>query len=93
MGSASECVHCGREVDGLFMLPSGDFYLCQTCYENALDFVGDPTVHHWRTVYVAIEDRGSDSTYVVERCRICGHLRLDESVKVIEQVGIEDEAE
>lgn len=93
MGSAGECVHCDREIDGLFVLPSGDFYLCHTCYENALDFVGDPTTHHWETVHVAIEGRGSDSTYVVERCRICGHLRVDESVKVIEQMGIVEEVE
>lgn len=93
MGSASECVHCGREVDGLFILPSGDFYLCRTCYENALDFVGDPTLHQWRTVQVEIEGWGADSTNVVERCRICGHLRVDETVEVIEEVNDVEETE
>lgn len=73
------------------MLPSGDFYLCKTCYENAIDFVGDPTIHHWETVHVAIEGRGSDSTYVVERCRICGDLRVDDDTAVVEWIGGEND--
>lgn len=73
------------------MLPSGDFYLCKTCYESAIDFVGDPTIHHWETVHVAIEGRGSDSTYVVERCRICGDLRVDDDTAVVEWITGDDE--
>lgn len=83
----SECVHCGREVEGLFMLPSGDFYLCKTCYDQALDFVGDPTIHHWKTVHVAVAGLDAETTYVVERCRICGDLRVDTDTKVVEWVG------
>lgn len=73
------------------MLPSGDFYLCKTCYESAIDFVGDPTIHHWETVHVAIEGRGSDTTYVVERCRICGDLRVDDDTEVVEWITPDDE--
>lgn len=86
-GNVSACVHCGREVEGLFMLPSGDFYLCKTCYDQAVDFVGDPTIHHWKTVHVEVEGLGAETTYVVERCRICGDLRVDTGTKVVEWVG------
>lgn len=69
------------------MLPSGDFYLCKTCYDQAVDFVGDPTIHHWKTVHVEVEGLGAETTYVVERCRICGDLRVDTGTKVVEWVG------
>ena len=69
------------------MLPSGDFYLCKTCYDQALDFVGDPTIHHWKTVHVAVAGLDAETTYVVERCRICGDLRVDTDTKVVEWVG------
>lgn len=68
------------------MLPSGDFYLCHGCYDRAIDFVGDPTIHHWETVHVEIAGLSADATYVVERCRICGDLRVDEGAKVVEWV-------
>jgi hypothetical protein len=69
------------------MLPSGDFYLCKTCYDQAIDFVGDPTVHHWNTVHVEVAGLGAETTYVVERCRICGDLRVDTDTEVVEWVG------
>lgn len=69
------------------MLPSGDFYLCKRCYDRAIDFVGDPTIHHWKTVQVEIAGLTADSTYVVERCRICGDLRVDEDTEVVEWTG------
>ena len=80
------CDHCDRTADGLFMLPTGEFYLCQTCNDNALDFVGDPTAHQWETVSVCLEGRGAASTYAVERCDICRDLRVDETVRVVEVV-------
>lgn len=46
--------------------------------------------HSWRIIDARIEGRGSMSTYTVEQCTRCKHLRLDHDVEVIEEVGTDE---
>ena len=43
--------------------------------------------HKWETVDVAIEGRGSGTTYVVMECSLCKDLLLEHGRKVIAEVG------
>lgn len=89
------CDHCGDDVTGKHTVTypaeqvrpyDGDRTLCADCDEGFVPVLGDPRHHQWTPVNAAIEGRGSMATYVVERCTICGDLRIDESAEVIERV-------
>lgn len=43
--------------------------------------------HKWETVDVAIEGRGSGTTYVVMECSLCRDLLVDHEPEVIAEVG------
>lgn len=47
----------------------------------------DPADHRWTTADTAVEGRGSMTTYAVDRCLICGNLRIDHSAEIVEEVG------
>jgi len=43
--------------------------------------------HKWETIDVAVEGRGSGTTYVVMQCSLCRDLMLDHEPEVIAELG------
>jgi len=99
----SDCAHCGDSITGAeteVSVPADRLAtglsaqtLCEGCHKiwvhtpRSSERSDDPTIHQWITVDAAVEGRGSMATYAVERCLVCGDLRIDKNVEVIEEVS------
>jgi hypothetical protein len=42
--------------------------------------------HEWRGVTAALEEHGTDVTYIVEQCTACGRYRINDSPTFVDDV-------